>query len=269
MSEPTENEILHMLVEESHVKPCRPSPNPPEPPEPPPELARMAALFRSSVRSLRRAHGERLAAPAAAARPNAFAAARRGLSGDAQAARLEALEAQFKADVAACIGAEGALQCPGGRGLVVASAWLATDNAMCHLFKQQAPEVFEGMSIAAVDTLHLFPETRELMDEVQAFLGKEADVFFPNPDDDPGRDPRGELRSRAAFERAHGECLAMDHADFDQWSKVEPFSRGLAELGKRVLARRDFAEHFHTLELRAGHRPAQTLSSSDQISAPL
>ena len=32
-------------------------------------------------------------------------------------------------------------------------------------------------------------------------------------------------------------------------------------------ARQRFAEHFHTLEW--GHRPSQTLNSSDQISAPL
>ena len=34
-----------------------------------------------------------------------------------------------------------------------------------------------------------------------------------------------------------------------------------------VLARQDFAEHFHTLE--CGHRPSQALNSADRISAPL
>ena len=44
---------------------------------------------------------------------------------------------------------------------------------------------------------------------------------------------------------------------------------GMARMTISLTAGQDFAEHFHTLGLRVGHRPSQTLSYEDQISVPL
>eukprot|EP01048_Picozoa_sp_COSAG05_P019235 COSAG05_NODE_2962_length_2460_cov_1.737399_3_plen_167_part_00 len=54
-----------------------------------------------------------------------------------------------------------------GKGVAFASAWLATDNVIVALFKKHTPAVFEGMSLVGVDTLHLFPTTYDVADEVQ------------------------------------------------------------------------------------------------------
>ena len=49
------------------------------------------------------------------------------------------------------------------------------------------------------------------------------------------------------------------------WTRKDPRT----VFGSAIIARQDFAEHFHTLGLRVGHRPSQTLNFADQISAPL
>ena len=79
---------------------------------------------------------------------------------------------QFAADVAEHLPADG-------KGVAFASAWLATDNAIVGLFKQATPEVFTGMSLVGVDTLHLFPTTYDVQLEVEAKYGKLAHVTKP------------------------------------------------------------------------------------------
>lgn len=111
-----------------------------------------------------------------------------------------------------------------GKGVVFASAWLATDNIVVHLLHKHFPEVFSGFSLLAVDTLHLFPETHAVKAAVEAKYGKPARVFKP-----------AGCETRADFEARYGHCEALNHADFDLHSKVEPYTRGLKELGKDVL----------------------------------
>ena len=43
------------------------------------------------------------------------------------------------------------------------------------------------------------------------------------------------VATRAEFVARFGDCEVMPHADFDFASKVEPYTRGLKELGKEVL----------------------------------
>ena len=43
------------------------------------------------------------------------------------------------------------------------------------------------------------------------------------------------LETTEDFERVHGHREAISHADFDQHSKVEPFNRVLADVGKKIL----------------------------------
>jgi len=75
-----------------------------------------------------------------------------------------------------------------------------------------------------VDTLHLFPETYEVAQLVQAKYGKKAHRTLPSG-----------CATRADFVARHGDCEAINHADFDYHSKVEPYKRGLEELKTSVL----------------------------------
>merc|ERR1719264_1460461 len=80
------------------------------------------------------------------------------------------------------------------------------------------------MSLVAIDTLHLFPETLECARLVQDKYGKQALWKLPEA-----------VSTRAEFEARYGDVEEMDSADFDYVSKVEPFQRALKECQKDVL----------------------------------
>lgn len=75
-----------------------------------------------------------------------------------------------------------------------------------------------------VNTLHLFDETLAVAATMEARYGKKIDWFKPVG-----------CETRADFEAKHGVAGKLSHADFDLHSKVEPYTRGLKELGKEVL----------------------------------
>jgi len=124
---------------------------------------------------------------------------------------------QFKADVATHLPADG-------KGVAFASAWLATDNVFVALMKAHCPKVLDGMTLVAIDTLHLFPEALVTADGVQSKYGKKALMKLPQ-----------DVTTREEFEATYGDCEEMDVADFDFVSKVEPFQRALAECKKDIL----------------------------------
>merc|ERR1711972_7680 len=66
-----------------------------------------------------------------------------------------------------------------GKGVVFATAWLATDNVFVALMRQHFPEMLSGMSLVAIDTLHLFPETLDCAKLVQEKYSKQALVKLP------------------------------------------------------------------------------------------
>ena len=107
---------------------------------------------------------------------------------------------------------------------VFATAWLATDNVFVALMRTHFSKICDGMSLVAVDTLHLFSETHEVAKRVQAKYNKQAKIYFPLDVKTPGE-----------FEAKYGDCEEMDHADFDFVSKVEPFQRALTECNKDIL----------------------------------
>merc|ERR1719399_2455770 len=80
------------------------------------------------------------------------------------------------------------------------------------------------MSLVAIDTMHLFPETLECAKLVEAKYGKPARWYFPE-----------HVTSAAEFEAKYGHVEEMDYADFDFLSKVEPFQRALQECEKEIL----------------------------------
>ncbi len=111
-----------------------------------------------------------------------------------------------------------------GKGVVFTSAWLVSDNAIVALLHDHFPEVLKGMDLVGVDTLHLFPETHDVTDAVQAKYKKTAKIYKPKG-----------LSTRADFNAKYGDCESLNHADFDLYSKVEPFQRALDELNKDIL----------------------------------
>merc|ERR1719248_463232 len=80
------------------------------------------------------------------------------------------------------------------------------------------------MTLVAIDTLHLFPETLKVAAAVQQKYGKQALIKLPQ-----------DVTTREEFEATYGDCEEMDSADFDFVSKVEPFQRALAECQKDIL----------------------------------
>merc|ERR1719387_560593 len=117
------------------------------------------------------------------------------------------------------------------------------------------------MSLVAIDTCHLFPETLTCAKLVQEKYGKQA----------LWKAPEG-VANRDEFEAKYGDCEEMDSADFDFVSKVEPFQRALQECSKDILItgrRMDQAAQRITLDVwEEGKRtlnPMATWSWSDIV----
>jgi sulfate adenylyltransferase len=129
-------------------------------------------------------------------------------------AELDALVATFKEDVAT-------LRAFPIEHVVLASAWLVSDNVIVDLFQR-----FTDLrpAVAAVDTLHLFPETHTVAGEMQA---RYTDFKFviTRPDG---------CSTQAEFDAKYGHWLSLSHADFDKHSKIDPLMRAFEQLGKVV-----------------------------------
>lgn len=111
-----------------------------------------------------------------------------------------------------------------GKKVVFATAWLATDNVFVALMREHFPSVLDGMSLVAIDTMHLFPETLACAKLVQDKYNKQALWKMP-----------ADVKTREEFQAQYGDAEEMDSADFDFVSKVEPFQRALQECQKDIL----------------------------------
>lgn len=110
-----------------------------------------------------------------------------------------------------------------GKGVAIATAWLNTDNLIVALLAKLFPHVWEGVSLVAVDTLHLFPETLALAEDIQMTYAKTAIVTKPL-----------KVNSRSEFESLYGKAQETSAAEFEYHSKVEPFQRGLELAQKQI-----------------------------------
>lgn len=111
-----------------------------------------------------------------------------------------------------------------GKGVSIATAWLNTDNLIVALLSILAPSVFDGVQLVGVDTLHLFPETHAVAEQIQALFHKKALITKPK-----------DVETKEQFIKVYGDCEVMTSADFEFASKVEPFGRGLTLSGKQIL----------------------------------
>lgn len=112
---------------------------------------------------------------------------------------------------------------PDGRGVALATAWLNTDNLIVALLARLFPSLWEGVQLVAVDTLHLFPETYVLAEQIQEAYGKRAIVTKPL-----------NVNTKSEFESLHGKAEETSAAEFEYHSKVEPFQRGLELSAKTI-----------------------------------
>merc|ERR1740121_715491 len=85
-----------------------------------------------------------------------------------------------------------------GKHAVFATAWGKTDNVFLALMKEHFPEILQGMTLVAVDTLHLFPETLRCAERVQQKYGKAA--LWKRP---------AEVSTQEDFRRKYGTVETM------------------------------------------------------------
>lgn len=156
-------------------------------------------------------------------------------------ARRESLKSLLAADIAAVV---AAFQRP-----VFTWAAIAGDNVLLHALHEgghlasdrvkarphtrspplrmaaaaapsPAPAGRPRRQVLFIDTLHLFPETRTLLAEVEAAYGFKAVVATPVG-----------AATKAEWNKVYSSDLYMTNPDeYDQKAKVEPLSRSLAEL---------------------------------------
>lgn len=119
---------------------------------------------------------------------------------------------QFKADVQKHLA--------GKDGVVMATAYLVSDNVIVDLFKNHTNMM---PAIAGVDTLHLFPQTLQVRDAVQNKYGVKIHEYKPEG-----------CNTLADFNKKFGTWQELSHADFDAHSKINPLKKGFQELGKKV-----------------------------------
>eukprot|EP00128_Syssomonas_multiformis_P003536 Colp12_sorted_trinity150504_noHs@30286 len=123
---------------------------------------------------------------------------------------MEAKIEQFKKDVATYLAPLDTSR------IVLASAWLVSDNVIVDLFKRFT-NIFPV--VVGVDTLHLFPETHNVVSALEAKYNFKARVYKPKG-----------CETYADFVSTYGTHEKLSHADFDGHSKVEPLTRALEEI---------------------------------------
>ncbi|KJE91239.1 ATP sulfurylase Ats1 [Capsaspora owczarzaki ATCC 30864] len=105
--------------------------------------------------------------------------------------------------------------------IVLASAWLISDNVILDLWHRFFPNALP--SIVGVDTLHLFPETHAVVDEIAARYNVKPLVVKPEG-----------CETLADFVSKFGTHETLSHAAFDAHSKIDPLTGAFDQLKKRV-----------------------------------
>eukprot|EP01134_Creolimax_fragrantissima_P004556 CFRG4556T1 len=104
--------------------------------------------------------------------------------------------------------------------IVVISAFLVSDNVIVDLFHRFSSFM---PTVVGVDTLHIFPETHDVISEMEAKYGFKTVV----------RKPAG-CNTREEFDAKYGTHAVLSHDDFDKHSKIDPLTAALAEVEKQV-----------------------------------
>jgi phosphoadenosine phosphosulfate reductase len=102
---------------------------------------------------------------------------------------------------------------------VFPNAMIAGDCVITHLLGRLGYLESGKVTVMCVDTFHLFPETMELLKEIESFYNMKAVVFQP-----------ADCETKAVYDSKHGADLWKENIEeYDRICKVEPFGRGLKE----------------------------------------
>ncbi|CEM23116.1 unnamed protein product [Vitrella brassicaformis CCMP3155] len=143
-----------------------------------------------------------------------------GLGGAAQSPPAQLPEGHFLADKVRKFQEDVAEALKGQPGVLI-TAWLITDNVIADLFHRYVDGPF---SLIAVDTLHIFDETRQVAAEMQNRYPIEIKWYKPI-----------DCETREDFQQKYGSFLTMKDDDFDLKSKVEPLQKALMSLDGAVV----------------------------------
>ena len=98
-------------------------------------------------------------------------------------------------------------------------ALIAGDLALLSLISSE--NLLDKIPVIFIDTFHLFPETHELLAQLEELYNFKAKVFKP-----------AGFANKEEYVKKHGSDLFLtDIEEYDRICKVEPFGRALKELG--------------------------------------
>jgi phosphoadenosine phosphosulfate reductase len=138
----------------------------------------------------------------------------------AKTARLKHLEEQAAESLKLAVAS--------GKKVVFPNALIAGDAVITHLLYKY--ELLPKVSVLAVDTLHLFPETLDFLKSVEDAYGFKAHISMAEGITGYGAE------AKAMYDKKYGADLWQTNIEeYDRLCKVEPFQRGLKTLGAEVI----------------------------------
>lgn len=117
-----------------------------------------------------------------------------------------------------------------GAKVVFPNAMIAGDCVITHLLDRLGYLNNKTVPVLFVDTLHLFPETLTLMDDIMKTYNFEGHITMAE-----GINGKG-AEAKEMFDKVYGADLwKTDISQYDKVCKVEPFQRGLKDLGAEII----------------------------------
>jgi len=115
-----------------------------------------------------------------------------------------------------------------GLKVVFPNALIAGDVVITHMLYRLG--LINDISVLFVNTLHLFEETLDFIDDIEKEYGfKGYTTMAEGISGD-------RIESKAMYDRVYGADLwKKDISAYDRICKVEPFQRGLKDLGAQVV----------------------------------
>jgi len=115
------------------------------------------------------------------------------------------------------------IACENYGNAVFPNAMIAGDCVITHLLHRMGYLKDGKCKVMVVDTFHLFPETMEFLKEMEEYYDFKAEVYCAEGI------PVGD---KEAYDKRYGADLWKEDIDeYDRVCKVEPFQRGLKDLG--------------------------------------
>lgn len=115
-----------------------------------------------------------------------------------------------------------------GSKVVFPNALIAGDTVITHLLSRL--NLLKEVPVLVVNTLHLFDETLDFVDTMEDHYGFKAHTTM-------AKGISGDREtSKAMYDEVYGADLwKKDITQYDKVCKVEPFKRGLDELGAEII----------------------------------